>query len=254
MFVDTHCHLDDKKFQDINKVVASYLEVGVERVITIGCDNKSSLESKNLSENFSSVYFASGFHPSEADKFTLEGLEIIKNLCEHEKCVAVGEIGLDYHWEPFDLAKQKEIFEAQIQLANQYRLPISVHSRDATKDVLDILRATKPENCGVMHCFSGSKETAKILLDLGFYLGFGGTVTFNNATNLKEVASYCPLDRILTETDSPYLAPHPFRGSVNEPKNIPVIASCLAFLKGESLETIKNFVYQNAKRLFYKLK
>ncbi len=254
MFIDTHCHLDDEKFTDIIKTVKTFEVANVGIAINMGCNLQSSIKSKELAENFQSIYFAVGFHPSDAHDFDLEVMKEIKKLSLHEKCVAIGEIGLDYHWEPFDKEKQKTVFNLQLDLANDECLPVSVHSRDATKDVLDILKSNMPKSGGVMHCFSGSKETAKELLDLGFYLGFGGTVTFKNASNLKEVAKYVPMDRILTETDCPYLSPEPFRGQRNEPKNIPIIAKYLAELKGVFLEVMENTLYSNAKNLFKKLK
>ena len=254
MYIDTHCHLDDSRFTDLDGVIGEFLSSNVKTVIQMGCDLDSSMKGKLFSDKYSSVYFAVGVHPSEIEKVSLSEYDKLIELSKHNKCVAIGEIGLDYHFEPFDKEKQRKSFIKQIEIANECSLPISVHSRDACKDTLDILTEYRAKKGGVMHCFSGSIETAKTLLDLGFYLGFGGTVTFKNAKNVKEVASFCPADRILTETDSPYLAPDGLRGQTNTPKNIPIICDYLANLKGIDKLEFASIVLDNAKRLFYKLK
>ncbi len=254
MFVDTHAHINDDKFTDKDKIVNNYLNSNVSRVIDIGCDDISSENAKILSEKYPSIYFMAGFQPCELDRYSEKTLDKIRGLCLHDKCVAVGEIGLDYHYEGYNKELQHQAFFEQIKLADEINLPISVHSRDATQDTVNMLKEYTPKNCGVIHCFSGSKETAKIYLDLGFYIAFGGTVTYKNATNLREVASFAPTDRILTETDSPYLAPQNVRGTVNEPKNIPYIAQFLADIKETNLETFTNQIYKNALTLFKKLK
>ncbi len=255
MFIDTHAHLDDVKFDDKSAVVKAYETAGVKLVVNMGCDLKSSKDSLALSERFNSVYFAVGFHPEYAEEFSEDGLKTLKQLAKHEKCLAIGEIGLDYHYEGFDREKQEKAFLSQIALANDLGLPVSVHSRDATADTLELFKGNKEllKNGFIMHCFSGSKETAKEYLDLGGYLGFGGTVTFKNSVRAKEVAAYCPIERLLTETDSPYLAPEPKRGTVNSPENIPIIAKYLADLRGISTEELEIAVENNAKRIFKKL-
>lgn len=255
MFIDTHCHLHDEKLPDTDLVVANYTRDGVKKVINMGCCLKTSEIGRQLAEKYESVYFAAGYHPGDIADFDDAMLDKIKRLAEHEKCVAIGEIGLDYYWEGFDKEKQKDGFIKQLELANYMHLPVSIHNRDATGDMLSILKQNKSKltYSGVMHCFSGSKETATELMKLGLYVSFSGTVTFKNAANLKDVARFVPLDRCLTETDCPFLAPHPYRGTVNEPKNIPVIAAHIAELKGLDLYEFANSVMDNAKTLFKKL-
>ncbi len=256
MYIDTHCHLDDEIFTDRENLVKEYLREGVERVINVGCEEKTSLFAKQLAEQFGSVYFAVGFHPGEISKFNDSSESFIRHLANHEKCVAIGEIGLDYHWEGYDKAVQQSAFIKQLEIACDLKLPVSVHLRDATEDALKVLKENKSKliHGGVIHCFSGSKETASELLKLGFYIGFGGTLTFKNAVNLAEVAKFVPIDRVLTETDSPYLAPHPLRGSVNSPKNIPIVCAKIAELKGIEICKTAERIMQNARVLFKKLK
>lgn len=257
MFVDTHCHLDDEKLKhDIDTVVNEFRAENVGIVIDIGCDARTSEIVKNQAEAYDGVYFAAGIHPMDVKDAIDSDFEKIAALCRHEKCVAVGEIGLDYYWDKTFKEKQKDYFARQIALANEMALPINVHVRDAMGDSVEILKANKDKlgHGGVMHCFSGSVETAKELLKLGFYISFGGTLTFKNARAALEVAKFVPIDRILTETDSPYLAPEPKRGTVNAPKNIPFIARRLAEVRGESLETVERAVYENTLALFKKIR
>ncbi len=255
MVVDTHAHLHDEKLTDLDAVVERFLSAGVEKVINMGCCLKTSEIGKTLSEKYPSVYFAAGYHPSDANDFNDENLDKIKGLLTHEKCVAVGEIGLDYYWEPFDKEKQISCFISQLEIAKDYKLPVSIHSREATGDMMKILKDNKNllEYGGVMHCFSGSKETAKDLLDLGLYISFAGPLTFKNSVKAKEVATFVPIDRCLTETDCPYLAPHPLRGTVNEPKNVVITTQFLADIKQMSMVDFSKTVWENAHRLFYKL-
>lgn len=256
MYIDTHCHLDDEKLKnDIAAVVAEFTAAGVSRVIDVGCDLTSSVLVKEQAEAFESVYFAAGFHPMDVERMDKDGEEGIRRLLTHKKCVAVGEIGLDYYWRKDDKAWQKECFIKQLEIAEEFKLPINVHVRDAMGDALEILKQNKSKLAygGVMHCFSGSKETAAELLKLGMYISFGGTLTFKNARSAPEVAAYVPEDMILTETDCPYLAPEPVRGTVNSPKNIPYIVERLASIRGVNGERLAERIMQNAKTLFYKL-
>ena len=256
MFIDTHCHLHDAKLPDTAAVVNAYLRDGVDLVINMGCCADTSEKGKELAEKFGSVYFATGCHPSDANTFDQKEFDRIADLTSHEKCVAVGEIGLDYYWQPFDKEKQEKAFVAQIELAKESKLPICIHSRDATGDMLKILKDNKDKLVygGVMHCFSGSVETAAELLRLGLYISFAGPLTFKNARQLLDVAKFVPEDRCLTETDCPYLAPHPLRGTVNEPKNVAIITAFLASLKERDLTEFASVIKTNAKTLFYKLK
>ncbi len=254
MFIDIHCHIDDEKFEDSKSVVNAYIKDGVDTVINAGANIASSVSSFNLSKEYESVFFSAGIHPSDIEELNEDNLEKLKELAQNKKCVAIGEIGLDYHFLPFDKEKQKQGFVRQINLAKELDLPIVVHSRDAAKDTLDIIKANPLSRGGVMHCFSGSKESAREYVNFGFYISFGGTLTFKNASNLREVALSLPLDRILTETDSPYLAPTPLRGSVNQPKNVSLVTAFLGELLGLSVEETARIVKENAERLFYKLK
>lgn len=255
MFIDTHCHLHDEKLKDTDAVVDGYLKDGVEIAINAACCALTSEKGKELAEKYSSVYFATGCHPSDILGFDELEFERIYKLTSHPKCVAVGEIGLDYYWEGYDKQKQIDGFINQIELAYQTKLPISIHSRSATADTLKILKDNKAKLAygAVMHCFSGSVETAREILDLGLYISFAGPLTFKNANSLLEVAKYVPLDRCLTETDSPYLSPHPLRGKVNTPKNVSLITAKLAELKCVNIEELAPIIIKNAKTLFTKL-
>ncbi len=255
MFIDTHCHLHDEKYLDIDGVVKAFVKDGVSVAINMGCSAQSSIKGKELSEKYQQIYFATGCHPSDVDKFDDVEFEQIAKLTEHPKCVAVGEIGLDYHWEGFDKDQQKKGFIVQLELAKNSKLPVSIHSRDATEDMLNLLKSNKDKLLygGVMHCFSGSIETARELLNLGLYISFAGPLTFKNAGKLLEVAKYVPEDRCLTETDSPYLAPHPLRGTVNEPKNVSLVSAFLSQLKGKEVGSFAQTLMLNAKTLFKKI-
>ncbi|MBQ9485709.1 MAG: TatD family hydrolase [Clostridia bacterium] len=256
-FVDTHCHLDDPKLKnDLDAVVNGFRAAGVGIAINIGCELVSSRLVAAQAEKYDGVYFAAGFHPQDVADATDQGLAEIAVLAARDKCVAIGEIGLDYYWDRSLKEKQAEYFIKQIELARFCKLPINVHVRDATGDALKILKDNKNKLTygGVMHCFSGSLETAKELVKIGMHLAFGGTLTFKNARSIPEVAAWLPLDRLLTETDSPYLAPEPLRGTVNTPKNIPVIVEKLAQVRGAETEEIKETVYKNVLNLFPKIK
>ena len=253
MFIDTHCHIDDDIYTDKDEVVKACIESGVGKLICSGCDANSTVLSKDLAKKYPIVYYSAAIHPEHAETFTDKTVEELKGLTG-EKCVAVGEIGLDYHYEPYDRKKQQAAFISLIELSNELKLPIVVHSRDAHADTLNIIKTHRPKYNGTMHCFSGSKEIAKEYLDLGFYLSFGGTLTFKNAVRLVEVLKYTPLDRVLTETDSPYLSPEPKRGQTNTPANIPIICSKIAELKNTDIAEVEKTVYDNALNLFTKLK
>ncbi len=254
MYIDTHCHLEDEKFTDIDEVVKEFRNNCVTKVINMGCDINTSKLAKNLAEKYQEIYYAVGFHPENATKFDDHALDELRYLANSDKCVAIGEIGLDYYWDDTKKVEQKKCFIEQIKLANELKLPVSIHSREATLDTLNTLRENKPLYSGVLHCYSGSVESANEYIKMGLKIGFGGTVTFKNAKNIVEVASKIPSEFILTETDSPYLAPVPFRGSINSPKNIPQIVAKLAFIRGVSPDKLAEQVLKNAKQLFYKIK
>ena len=256
MFVDTHCHLTDDKYEDFNLIYQNLVENDISIAINMGCDLSSSIAGKELAEKYDKIYFGVGVHPSEIDKFSSSDFDEFVKLSKNDKCLAIGEIGLDYHYDNIDKESQKKLFVSQLELAKTLKLPVSIHSRDCTEDMLKLLKENKNllEYGAVMHCFSGSLETAKILLNLGLFISFSGTLTFKNAKNLLEVANYLPLDKCLTETDSPYLSPEPFRGKLNEPKNVKFVLSKLAFIKNLSVEKMADIVLENTKNLFYKLK
>lgn len=255
MLIDTHCHLDDEKFSDKESVISNGENNGVKIMVSMGTNISSSIINRDLSEKFSSVFFAAGIHPSDVSINYKTELFEIEKLLDHKKCVAVGEIGLDYYWTTENKELQKSVFIEQIRLANAYKLPFSVHSRDATFDMLEIIKENGRfiESGAVMHCFSGSYETAKILIDKGFYLGFGGTLTFKNSVNLKAVCEKVPIDFMVTETDSPYLSPEPERGKINTPANILYVAKKIAEIKGIDEAEVRCVLERNAKNLFKKI-
>ena len=255
MVVDCHCHLCDERYADKAALVLEYEKGGVALAINAAYNLASCYEGKRLADAFSSVYFTVGIHPDNPQNATEDVLSQILALSLHPKAVAIGEIGLDYHWTPYDEGLQQRAFAAQIELAKTAKLPFQVHSRDAAADTVKVLSQNKDKfDAALMHCYSGSVETARELLDLGMYFSFSGTLTFKNAARLREVAKYLPKDRILTETDSPYLAPEPFRGKENRPLYVKHVLSALAELKGESVEDMERQVWQNTLTLFPKIK
>ena len=261
MYIDVHCHLTGGEYAEIGGVegvLARAKENGVGIVICSGFDLDSSIIAKNLSEQYEEVYFCAGFHPSELDKYNKGDLEKLAALCGHEKCVAVGEIGLDYHFEDNPSPEtQRELFFRQLILADELGLPVVLHSRDAAQETLELLQANKHllKKGGLMHCYSYSAEMTKDFLELGLSFSFGGPSTFKNAKKVVESVQRIPSNRILTETDCPYLTPVPFRGVFpNEPKNVKHVADNMASLRNENIEELKKQVLQNAKQLFFKLK
>ena len=247
LIFDSHAHLDDAKFDDIrDELIPAMSGCGVMGIITCGCDINSSKAALMLAEKYDFIYAAVGIHPQEISKG--ENADEIKALCSHKKCVAIGEIGLDYYWEKDKAEEQKALFKKQIIIAKELDLPIIVHDRDAHEDTLNILKAYKPK--GVVHCFSGSVEMAKEILKLGMYIGIGGVITFKNAKKLPDVASIVPNDKLLIETDCPYLAPEPYRGRLCHSGYIPLTAAKLAEIRGVSAEDILKLTAKNAKTLF----
>jgi TatD DNase family protein len=201
-----------------------------------------------LSAKFDNFYFAAGFHPENLEGASISDLDIIEEIAKDEKCLAIGEIGLDYHWMSSTKEKQKEFFEQQILLAKKLDMPIIVHDREAHGDTMDILKKTKPK--GVVHCFSGSKEMAKEIIKLGMYIGLNGVVTFKNARKSLEVVKEIPLDRLVLETDCPYLAPEPHRGKRNDSSYIPFIAERISDILNIDTQELLNITSENAKRLY----
>ena len=246
---DTHSHYDDEQFDgEREKLLASIKEKGVINIVTCGVDIETSKANMSLSEQFDFVYFAAGFHPENLEGFELGDIGKIKALASHKKCVAIGEIGLDYHWMSSTKEVQKDFFKAQIELAKELDMPVIVHDREAHGDTLEILKNTKPK--GVLHCFSGSKEMAKELIRSGMYIGLNGVVTFKNARKSLEVVKEIPLERLVLETDCPYLAPEPYRGRRNDSSFIPFIAERIGELLNLSAQQVLDVTAENAKRLF----
>lgn len=246
---DTHAHYDDEAFDEDREILLSSLNGrGVSLVIDCGCDVASSKKAIELSEKYDFIYAAVGIHPHEAEEAGENDLDEIRRLLKHKKAVAIGEIGLDYHYDFSPRELQKEYFEKQIVLAKELDMPIIVHDREAHEDTLELLRKYKPQ--GVLHCFSGSVESAKEIISLGMYIGLGGAVTFKNARKPLEVAEFVPLDRLLLETDAPYMTPVPFRGKRNDSSLIPYTAIKIAEVKGLDPQTVVNAANENGKRLF----
>ena len=251
--IDTHCHLNDETlYKDLDNVIQRALNAGVEKMVVIGWDKTSSELAVKIAEQYDFIYAAIGFHPENIYDINDDILYETLKLSNHPKVVAIGEIGLDYHWskEQDKRNLQKEYFIKQIDYANKVGLPISIHSREAFNDTLEILKQHKPLHGGVMHCYSGSVENINDIINLNLYIGLDGPVTFTNAKTPKEVAAEVPLDRLVVETDCPYLSPHPLRGTVNEPANISLIVDAIAESRGMSKKHLLNVLYQNSCKLF----
>lgn len=253
MIFDTHCHLNDEKLINrVDEVIKDARESGVTYFLVIGWDKESSLNAIKIAEQYEGVYAAIGFHPENIFDVTDEDFEETMSYINHPKVVAVGEIGLDYYWtkDPIKRELQKEWFIKQIDFANEHHKPISIHNRDAFNDSLEILKEHHPLYGGVMHCYSGSVELLKEVLDLGLHIGLDGPLTFLNAKTPKEVCAKVPLERLLVETDCPYLAPHPLRGTVNEPKNITLVINEIARIKDISRKHVIEITTENGLKLF----
>lgn len=247
LIFDTHAHYDDKAFTDnFDSLVSEMKQNGVGKIITCGCDLQSSLKALELAEKYDIIYAAVGIHPENVDGGTK--ISDIEKLLSHKKCVAVGEIGLDYYWRQDNKEEQLEIFKGLLTLANKHNLPVLVHDREAHADTLAILKEFKPK--GVVHAFSGSVEMAREILKIGMYLGVGGVLTFKNARCLPAVVVDSPIDRLLLETDAPYLAPVPHRGELNHSDYIHLVAERMAEIKGISKYDVLQKTFENAEILF----
>ncbi len=250
MFFDSHAHLNDERFdEDREELIASLNQNGISNVVNIGADLKTSRESIELAEKYDFIYASVGVHPHDVEEMTDADLDTLTNMSKHEKVVAIGEIGLDYYYDNSPRELQRKWFRAQMELANKLNLPVIIHSRDAMGDTLEILKEC-PVKAGVLHCYSGSIESAKEILKLGYYISFAGPVTFKNAKGLTEAAKYVPLDKILIETDCPYLAPEPYRGKRNSSLYVSEVAKKIAELKGITVEEVAKVTMENAKRVF----
>ena len=251
MIFESHAHYDSQQFDDDrDALLNSMQENGVGTIINSAADWDSVTEVVELAEKYPFVYAAVGMHPDEVGDLNEERFDFMKSQCQKEKVVAVGEIGLDYYWDNESHDTQKKWFIRQLELARELDLPVIIHSRDAAADTLEIMKEHAKGLRGVIHCFSYSKELAREYVKMGFYIGIGGVVTFKNGKKLKEIAEEIPLDRILLETDCPYLAPVPFRGKRNSSLYIPYIAQEIANLKGITYEEVVAQTEENGKRLF----
>lgn len=249
MYIDTHCHLSKEDYEDIDLIIKENRESGIEKIIVSGCTKDSILESLEYAKNYDDVYVTIGYHPSEVNDITEEDLLLLESqITSSSKVVGIGEIGLDYHYGKKNKELQKEIFRKQLALAEKLSLPVVIHTRDATEDTISVLKEF-PNVKGDIHCFSGSVETARIYIQMGYVLGIGGVVTFQNS-NLYKVIEEIGLSSIVLETDAPYLTPVPYRGKQNSSKYIPYIAKKLSEILNISLEEVEKTTTLNAKELF----
>ena len=246
---DTHAHYDDERFsEDANILFSEFPSKGVSYIVNCATDICSCNKSQAFAEEFNYVYFAAGIHPHESESVNNNYLDDLKSFASNKKCVAIGEIGLDYHYDFSDRSAQLKVFEEQLILSKELNLPVIIHDREAHADTLNLLKKYRPE--GILHCFSGSVESAKEILDLGMYIGLGGAVTFKNAKKPVEVAKYVPDDRLLLETDCPYMTPVPFRGQRNDSTYILYTAQFIASLRHTDTQTLLDMTAENAKRIF----
>lgn len=253
MYIDSHCHINSYKYKDNEQMyVDEARQVGVRKFIVVGWDIASSLHAIKIAEKHPGVYAAVGIHPVDAVKFELAEIDKLRPLLNHPKVVALGEIGLDYHWikDEDERAKQHEFFVKQIALADEFKKPVIIHMRDATQHTFEILNAHTPQHSGVMHSYSGSAEMMDNFLKLNMYIGLGGPVTFLNAKTPKEVAKLVPFSKLLIETDSPYLTPHPHRGKTNGSHFLPLVALEIANLRNVSVNEVAQITTGNAAKLF----
>lgn len=245
--IDSHAHYDDSSFDaDREDILRELFSGEICKIVNIGCSVKSSYSSVKLAEEYGGIYAAVGLHPDAADE--IDRIEEIRRLCGNKKAVAVGEIGLDYHYEEHSRDIQKKAFEEQLKLAAELDMPVVIHSRDAWEDTMELLRKYRPK--GVMHCFSGSAETAREIVGMGMYVGFTGVVTFKNAKKALKALEAVPADRLLAETDCPYMAPEPNRGKRNYSGYLPYTIAVMAAVKGVSPEEMAEITAENAERLF----
>lgn len=250
MIFDTHAHYDDEAFDpDRDELLAAMPENGVGLILVPGCDRRSSENALALAAKYPWVYAAVGIHPEDLGGMEEGDLARIRQLSREEKCVAIGEIGLDYYWDASRKEEQKALFAAQLELALERDKPVIVHDREAHADALELVSAY-PGLRGVFHCYSGSAEMAELLLRRGWYLGFDGPITYKNARKALEVLALCPLERILVETDSPYLSPVPQRGKRNDSRNLRYVVEKIAEVKGLSPEAVAEASCENGRRLF----
>ena len=250
MLIDTHCHLYDEKFDDIDGVIERAKENDVEKIICAGCDIPSCEKVLEIAEKYDCVYACVGIYPQFIDCYDDEVEEKLEDMAKHSKVVGIGEIGIDYGYET-SREKQKEAFLRQIRLAKKLGLPVVIHARDAYGDAVNFLKDNKSDIfTGTFHCFTGSKELAKEIVKLGFFISIGGVSTFDNAKNVKEMVASVPLENLILETDSPYLSPSPMRGKINEPSYVKYVAQGLAKIKNIDEKLVEKITTENAFNLF----
>lgn len=252
MIFDTHAHYDDQAFDsDRHQLLESLRDQGIEAVVNVGASIQTTKNTLELMKQYPFVYGAAGVHPNETAELNEDLMNWLKAVCGTEKLVAVGEIGLDYYWDEPDRDIQKHWFVRQMELAKEVGLPVIVHSRDAAADTLDLMKAQNARDLGgVIHCFSYGKEMAREYLNMGFYLGIGGVLTFNNAKKLKEVVEYMPMEQMVLETDCPYLSPAPNRGKRNSSLNLPYVVEAVSQIKGISPQEVIEITNRNAKKMY----
>lgn len=249
---DTHAHYDDEDFnEDRDSLLLSMKEHGVGTIVNIGASMKSCKTTLELAKKYPFVYGALGVHPSESGELTKEDMDWIKTQSSHEKIVAIGEIGLDYYWDNVEKDVQKRWFLHQLEIAKETGLPVIIHSRDAAQDTLEIMKSEHRDTTGgVIHCFSYGVEMAREYLNMDYYLGIGGVLTFKNGKKLKEVVEYAPMEKLVLETDCPYLAPVPYRGKRNSSLYLPYVIETMAEIKQMSIEDVIRVTAENARRLY----
>lgn len=250
MLFDTHAHLNDPAFDpDREELMAGLADKGVDLVMNAGCSLQSSRDIIQMAEKYPWLYASVGSHPDSADEVNEEVIEAYRELCKHEKVKAIGEIGLDYYYEDIPRDIQKQAFRMQMQLATELDMPVIIHEREAHDDGMRIIKEF-PKVRGVFHCYSGSAEMARQLVNMGWYIGFTGVLTFKNARKAVETAASIPLDRIVIETDCPFMAPEPHRGKRNDPGYLPRMAEKLAEIRNLPVEEVHRITFENGKRLY----
>lgn len=250
MLIDTHVHLNANQFKDnVSEVIQRALDNNVKKMIVVGFDHPTNKRAIELAEEYDFIYATVGFHPTDAKNITAKDRESLLPLLQHPKVVGIGECGLDFYWDKEHIEQQIDLFKWHIELSLEYKLPLIIHMRDASEATYNVL--SDYENLkGIMHCYSGSAEMAPMFLDLGLHISLGGPVTFKNGRVPKEVAQIVPFERLLVETDAPYLSPHPFRGKTNEPMRVKLVAEEIARIREVSLSVIENVTTKNAIKLF----
>lgn len=250
--IDTHAHLQDEKFNNVEKIILNAKNSKVNKIVCASSSTKTSIQAVEIASKFDNVFATVGVHPEEASEWNEQTKDTIKKLAQNKKVVAIGEIGLDYYYEFCPKDKQKEVFLQQICLANELKLPIVVHTRDASGDTMQIIRQNLSllKNGVVIHCYSMSLEILKEIMNFGFYISLGGAITFKNAKNLLEIVKLVNINQLMLETDCPYMSPEPYRGQINEPKNVEFVAKKIAQIKGLSYEDVAKITTENAERFF----